>query len=174
MITKLFWPACALIGVAWVVSCSSDAAGPDPQYPVMGGWWYYSMVTRSSDGDLCCEFHNLFTPIDSQTAGTFSGTTYGPTLQTKRACMRHGADVALGFASAIVTGSVTEGGSVSFGFHVVDGPDCQHTGTVNSDSTFGTMTMRNDFGGDIGDVTLWGNWSLKRRPRPGGPWRDCP
>jgi hypothetical protein len=174
MITKLFRAACALVGVTWIASCSGDATGPDPPYPDMVGGWYYRMVTRSSDGDLCCEFHNLFTWIDSQTAGRFWGNIGGPTLQAKRACMRNGADVALDFPGAWVTGWVTEGGSVSFDFQAVGGPDCQHTGTVNGHSAFGTMTMRHDFGAGIGDVMFSGTWSLEGRPRPGGPWRDCP
>ncbi|MGH7510253.1 MAG: hypothetical protein ACREMZ_12400 [Gemmatimonadales bacterium] len=131
--------------------CGDDSTGPSEAN--LAGAWTLSATNVSGQGVSC----NLSpTPVTiSQSGTTFTGT-YGPGTVT---CVSGTESVSFSVQGSVVNGSVS-GNAVQFD---LDTQDVHHTGSLSGNSMSGTVRWTIDFGGDIGIVTLNGNWAAARQ-----------
>ena len=142
--------------VSVLVTLTGACGGDDstgPSQASLGGVWTLSATNVSGQGVSCNLSPSRMTI--SQSGTTFTGT-YGPGTVT---CVS-GADSFSYVAQGTVVNGTVNGNSVQFD---LDTQDLHLTGGVNGNSMSGTARWSIDFGGDIGVVTLNGNWSAARQ-----------
>lgn len=149
--SKRLWVALLLAAAPVFNACGGDSTGPSDAS--VGGAWTLSATNVSGQGVSC----NLSpTPATiAQSGSTFTGT-YGPGTVV---CLAGTESVSFSVQGSIVSGTVT-GNSVQFD---LDTQDVHHVGTLSGNSMSGTVRWTVDFGGDIGVVTLNGNWAAARQ-----------
>ena len=148
-------PTAILLVLLWRAGCGGDAAGPEiPTYPNVAGTWTYNASNLSGAGGSC-NVTGLILTI-SQSGGTFSGSYSGGNTSCVIGAQNYPAGPSSG---TIVSGTVTEGGTISFDF---DTADWRNSGTIVGSSASGTATVRLDLGAPVGVLVLSGNWAIGR------------
>ena len=132
-------------------ACGSDSTGPSEVN--LDGAWTLSATNVSGQGVSC----NLGpTPATiNQSGSTFTGN-YGPGTVT---CLAGTESVSFPVQGTIVSGTIS-GNSVQFN---LDTQDLHLAGSRSGNSMSGTVQWTIDFGGDIGVVTLSGNWAAAKQ-----------
>ena len=145
------WLFPLLICATVIAACGGDSTGPSAAS--VAGAWTMSATNVSGQGVSC----NLApTPVTlSQSGITFTGT-YGPGTVT---CVSGIESVSFPVQGNVVSGTLN-GNSVQFD---LDTQDVRLTGTLSGNSMSGTARWTIDFAGDIGVVTLNGNWAAARQ-----------
>jgi hypothetical protein len=134
-----------------LAGCGGDSTGPSDAN--VAGTWTLSASNMSGQG-VSCNLGN--TPLTiSQSGGTFTGS-YGPGTLT---CVAGTESASVPVHGTVVNGTVNLS-AVQFD---LDTQDLHHTGTVSGNSMSGTAQWSFDFGGDIGVMTLNGNWAAARQ-----------
>jgi hypothetical protein len=145
------WLSSLLVYTTVLAGCGGDSTGPSEAN--VAGAWTLSASNVSGQGVSC----NLGpTPLQiSQSGATFTGS-YGPGTLT---CLSGTESASVPVQGSVVNGTVA-GNAVQFD---LDTQDLHLTGSLNGNSLSGTVRWIIDFGGDIGVVTLNGNWAAARQ-----------
>jgi hypothetical protein len=139
-----------LVSVA--AACGGDDSTGPSQANVTGNW--ILSATNVSGQGVSCNLNPTAMSIN-QSGTTFSGN-YGPGVVT---CLAGTESASSPVQGTVVNGSVN-GNSVQFD---LDTQDTRLTGAISGNSMSGTVHWVIDFGGDIGVVTLNGNWAAARQ-----------
>ena len=141
-----------LFVAAFLGACGGDDSTGPSQASIAGAWTL--SATNVSGQGVSCNLNN--TPVTiNQSGSTFTGT-YGPGTVT---CLAGAESVSFPVQGTVVNGTLN-GNSVQFD---LDTQDIHHVGTLSGNSMSGTVQWTIDFGGDIGVVTLSGNWSAAKQ-----------
>jgi hypothetical protein len=138
----------AVVGAA----CGGDDSTGPSQASVSGNWTL--SATNVSGQGVSCNLSPTPMSID-QSGTTFSGN-YGPGTVT---CLAGSESASAPVQGTVVNGTIN-GNSVQFD---LDTQDTRLTGAMSGNSMSGTVRWTIDFGGDIGVVTLNGNWSAAKQ-----------
>jgi hypothetical protein len=139
------------------LAAGAGACGGDdstgPSHANVAGTWSLSASNMSGQG-VSCNLGSTSVTL-TQSGTTFSGS-YGPGTIT---CFAGSQSASVQAQGTIVNGVISDTG-VQFD---LDTQDLHHTGNVSGNSMSGTARWTFDLGGDVGVVTLNGNWSAARQ-----------
>ena len=141
--------SCLAVGGA---ACGGDDTTGPSEANVSGNWTL--SATNVSGQGVSCNLSPTAMSIN-QSGITFTGN-YGPGIVT---CVAGSESVSAPVQGTIVNGTVN-GNSVQFD---LDTQDTRLTGTMSGNSMSGTVRWIIDAGGDIGVVTLNGNWAAAKQ-----------
>ena len=151
---------------AILLAASGCNIGPDfsPKLGLISGTWTFNAASLqdSDGGEVSCNASGYQVVIDQEPGDSNFTGTYGG---GKLTCVLQGNTILDRSASGTIVngtlglGSIVSSPSVSFDF---DTRDAHQRGNRVGNKMDGTATWRIDFGGDIGSVSLSGQWRAVR------------